>query len=74
MIRYVWIISLIQTAVVIRCSSETRVAAVWMMWVLFIIGERVLLHVHNVWLTPTSPVQYCLMWAVNRIKAVGKQS
>ena len=41
-IKYIWVIPLIQTAFVIRCSSETCVAAVWMTWVLFMVGERVL--------------------------------
>jgi hypothetical protein len=34
--------SLIQTAFVILCSSETCVAAAWMMWVLFMVGESIL--------------------------------
>ena len=48
-IGYIWILSLIQTAFVVRCSSQTCVAAVWMMWVLFVVGERVfcLLHLHS---------------------------
>jgi hypothetical protein len=37
-IKYIWIKS-IQTAFVVRCSSETCVTAVWMMWVLFVAGE-----------------------------------
>lgn len=39
--KCVWIISLIRTAVVIRCGSETCVAAVWMLWVLYVVGERI---------------------------------
>jgi len=40
-IKYIGIKS-IQTAFVIRCSSETCVTAVWLMWVLFVVGERIL--------------------------------
>jgi len=71
-IKYIWIISLIQTAFTIRCSSETCVTAVWMTWVLFMVGEHVLSHLHNLWQTPASPIQYLLIYPVNRIKAVGK--
>lgn len=41
-IKYIWIMSLIQTDFVIRCSSETCMAAVWMMRVLFMVGESIL--------------------------------
>lgn len=41
-IKCIWIMSSVQTAFVILCSSETCVAAVWMMWVLFMVGESIL--------------------------------
>jgi hypothetical protein len=72
-IKYIWIMS-IQTAFVIRCSSETCVTAVWIMWVLFMVGERILSIAIIQPVAHTRVTTVLVDVAVSQIKTVGKQS